>query len=52
MRRAIWDNADEYETLAQYFGVATRTVGSGTWPYNMDTQHYEELKKLYKEKKK
>ena len=43
---AMWDDADHYEELAKYYKVPVRfDKFGGMWPYNMDSNHYEELKR-------
>jgi hypothetical protein len=39
---AMWDDAEHYEELAEYYKVPVRC--DGMWPYYMDRKHYEELK--------
>lgn len=49
---AMWDDSEHYKSLAHHFGVSVRTNGSGnSWPYNMDSKHYDELLKLYRTEK-
>lgn len=46
----MWDDAEHYEELAKYFGVKVKQADDGLWwPYNMDSDHYEELKKRYRD---
>ena len=48
---AMWDDAGEYEALAEHFKVPVRFDRSGgMWPYHMDRKHYHELKRKYHEK--
>lgn len=49
---AMWDDYNEYKWLADYFKVRVKTNGySGPLPYNMDSTHFEELKKQYREER-
>lgn len=41
---AAWDDALHYEQLCKEFNEPIRYRGSGPWPYNMDSDHYEKLK--------
>lgn len=41
----MWDEAEHYEWLAEYYKVPVRfDRDGGMWPYHMDSKHYEELK--------
>jgi hypothetical protein len=42
---AMWDDAEHYEALAKRYNERVRLSSGGLWPYNMDSKHYEELKK-------
>lgn len=47
---AMYDDAEEYEALAKHFNVKVKQADDGLWwPYNMDSDHYEELKKRYRD---
>jgi hypothetical protein len=46
---AMWDDANEYEWLAEHYKVPVRLDrDGGMWPYHMDSKHYEVLKKQYR----
>ena len=50
--KAMWDDADHYEWLAEYYKVPVRfDRDGGMWPYHMDSKHYEELKKKYRDER-
>lgn len=42
---AMWDDVEEYEALAKRYNEKVKRSFGGMWPYNMDSDHYEELKK-------
>jgi hypothetical protein len=49
---AMWDDAEHYEWLAEYYDEKTRVTPGGMWPYNFDSDHYDSLVKRYREEKK
>lgn len=42
---AAWDDAEHYEELCEKFEVKPRYRPGNIYPYNIDDDHYEELKK-------
>ena len=44
---AMWDDAEHYEELAEYFKVPVQfRYPGGMWPYDMDCNHYAKLKQM------
>lgn len=49
---AMWDDAEEYEHLAKKYGEKVRIRPGGMWPYHMDSEHHEALKRRWRSEKK